>query len=593
MRIRALAAIGILLGYTMGMPLISPHVAHAATAQLFISELQVAGSASSAHEFVELINPAQAAVSVNGWQLKYRPSTTANGTDCSKGWVNKALVNSGSVPAGGHYLFAATGYLGGDTNFSAGLSNTAGTIRIVDAAGQTVDALAWGGAACGNGSAAAAPAAGSSLERTPSASGANNATDYAFQAQPSPQKSSGAPAPQPVPAPVPAPAPAPGAPAPSQPSSKQLEITELLIDPAAPQTDAQDEFIEIHNPSTAAVQIENYVIKTGSHRHTLPNFILGPGEYLAITSGDSSISLTNSGGVANLLNASGAVIDTAGAWEKAEAGASWALLNGVWRWTFSPTPGEKNLYTPVPGQEGMGEGGGYAPLQLTELLPDPVSPQTDAQDEYIEIFNPTSEPINLKGYTIKVGHELSSKYVLKEGVVPAGGYYVLKSATSKLALANDGSSVALYAPGGTQLGSTVIYSKAQTGNAWALVNSQWQWTGQPTPGATNILASVLAGAAAAKAAAAKTTKVKAAKTVKAKAAAKTKAAKTKNPPLIAASTTSGGQWLLLTLAGLTIAYIIYEFRYDIRNFYRKLRGNTVGRPATVPIPVGRGDDRAR
>jgi hypothetical protein len=34
-------------------------------------------------------------------------------------------------------------------------------------------------------------------------------------------------------------------------------------------------------------------------------------------------------------------------------------------------------------------------------------------------------------------------------------------------------------------------------------------------------------------------------------------------------------WLLFALAGLTMAYIIYEFRYDLRNYYYKLRRHAV------------------
>src|SRR6185369_14851840 len=100
-------------------------------------------------------------------------------------------------------------------------------------------------------------------------------------------------------------------------------------------------------------------------------------------------------------------------------------------------------------------------------------------------------------------------------------------------------------------------------------------------------------ATAGKAAAAKTKTAATAKAAKPKATPKPKAA-AKSPiaPLVAGSTTAGGHWLLFILAALTIGYIIYEFRYDIRNYYYKLRGYPVGRPAPVPVVVGRGSDRA-
>jgi hypothetical protein len=338
-------------------------------------------------------------------------------------------------------------------------------------------------------------------------------------------------------------------------------------------------------------------VHSGSHTIKLPAGPIAPDGYLVITSADTTLSLSNSGGVANLLDPQGNVIDTAGAWGTAEPGASWANIGGTWLWTLTPTPGEANEYTPVPGTAGADDATAYAAVELSELLPDPAAPLTDAADEYIELYNPNNEPVGLAGYVIKVGHDLGSKYVIKSGVIPADGYFVLKSSLTKLALSNDGSSVALYTPNGAQLGSTVTYPKVGTGNAWANFDGSWSWTAEPTPGAANVAASVEAAAAAA-AAKSKAAKAKAAskpKTTKAKAAAKpkaTKATKTSTKPLLAGATTPGGRWLLYILAGLTIGYIIYEFRYDIRNYYYKLRGYPIGGPAPVPVLAEASDDRA-
>ena len=246
-----------------------------------------------------------------------------------------------------------------------------------------------------------------------------------------------------------------------------------------------------------------------------------------------------------------------------------------------------------------------APLELSELLPDPIPPQTDAKDEFIELYNPTAESVDLAGYILKAGNRLQSKYTLKAGQIPAGGYAVIAVSESKLTLANAGGGVALFSPAGQQLGSAVTYGDARPGQSWALLDDTWGWTGTVTPGSDNVYtdpgaAALAAAASKDKAAqAVKATKARAAakpKAVKAKAAAKpkaspkAKAAKTSpDTALLAGSTSSGGFWLLFTLAGLTIAYIIYEFRYDIRNFYYKLRGYPgVGRPVGETA-LGRGD----
>jgi hypothetical protein len=226
-----------------------------------------------------------------------------------------------------------------------------------------------------------------------------------------------------------------------------------------------------------------------------------------------------------------------------------------------------------------------APLELNELLPDPASPLTDAADEFIELYNPNSFPVSVEGFVIKTGSSLSTKHVLAAATVPAGGYLALTSSTTKIALSNSGSSVALFDPAGIQVGTTVTYPKAKTGAAWARADDAWAWTTSPTPGAANLMAE-LAGSTGSSAGSAASNKAKAsaakAKTTKAKTTkAATVSSKSTDPT--AAGTTPGGRWLLFALAGLTIAYVIYEFRYDLQNFYFKLRSYPGRRRPTGPV----------
>jgi len=596
MRARVVVCITVLIGYVMALGAVISPPALASSGGVVISQLQTASTSDAAAEFVELHNTSSAGVAVTGWQLQYRAATQTNGTDCTKGWTTKATLPAATLAAGGYYLLAPSAYLTADASFNAGLATT-GTVRLLDASKGTVDALAWGAASCGLGTAAAAPPAGQSLERQAGADGAHgdNAADFAIQPRPVAHSSASifnlAPAPTPtpqLPAATPTLVPALGSP--------DLKLSELLIDPAPPATDSQDEFVELYNGGDAPAQLGGYIIKTGSHSYTLPAGELAPDDYMVITSANSTISLSNSGGVANLLDPTGTVIDTAGAWGSAVPGASWAFIGDTWRWTLTPTPGDPNQYTPVPGQGASDETADYAPVQLSELLPDPASPQTDAADEFIELYNPTDQAVDLAGYALKVGHDLSAKYVISDAVIAAGGYLALKSAVTKLALANAGSSVALYDPAGNQLGSTVTYAKAPTGQAWAELDGGWGWTAEPTPGAANVLVTPPAPPTLTKITQAKTAgKAKAVakpKTTKVAKAAKVKAAKANSKPLLAGATTTGGRWLLIILAGLTIAYIIYEFRYDLRNYYFKLRGYPGGGPAAGRAIVGPGGNRA-
>src|SRR5262245_49371136 len=79
----------------------SPADANVGGTDLVISEAYGGGGNSGAtwkNDFVELYNPTDAAISVNGWSVQYRSAT---GTG-----AGQVTTLTGSVPAHGHYLVA-------------------------------------------------------------------------------------------------------------------------------------------------------------------------------------------------------------------------------------------------------------------------------------------------------------------------------------------------------------------------------------------------------------------------------------------------------------------------------------------------------
>ncbi|HKX24617.1 MAG TPA: lamin tail domain-containing protein, partial [Candidatus Saccharimonadales bacterium] len=58
--------------------------------------------------------------------------------------------------------------------------------------------------------------------------------------------------------------------------------------------------------------------------------------------------------------------------------------------------------------------GGYLDVEVSEVLPDPTSPQTDSADEFIELYNPHAESVNLAGYVLKTGTNWNYKYSLTD-----------------------------------------------------------------------------------------------------------------------------------------------------------------------------------
>jgi hypothetical protein len=545
--------------------------------------VQTGSAASAGEEFVELHNIGDAAAPVAGWSLQYHSA----GGDCGKSWSKKAdLV--GGIPAGGYFLLAAKDYLSTvDGRFSAGLAAAGGSVRVMDASGGEVDAAAWGTGTCGHGAAAKAPAGGQSLERQ-SDTGVN-ATDFAVQNNPSPHSVADA-------------APEAGVQSSPQVDVPQVvetvinfELSELLVDPAEPQTDAADEFVEIRNVGTQAANLSGFKLKTASDSYTFLDTPVTAGGYAVIKSSVSKLALTNTGGQLQLLGPDGQAVDSV-EWDEATPGAAWAVVNNVWQWTQQPTPTAPNVAVPLPLDNvnpaantpvSATSAALYPPLEITEFLPDPASPQTDAADEFIELYNPNAFAVQLVGYQLRTGKTLGSSYTLPDSTIDPGGYMAFKSAQTHLGLANDGSSVALFDPLGVQMGATVTYPAAPTGDSYVKVNGAWSWSTSATPAAANVLTAPTgtAAKAAVKAAAAKTAAKTTAKAATAKKTTKAAAAKTtatKSSAQTSGTLPSPGlAWLLFVLVGLTIAYVIYEFRHDLLAYYHRF---------VRPVKINRNED---
>jgi hypothetical protein len=226
----------------------------------------------------------------------------------------------------------------------------------------------------------------------------------------------------------------------------------------------------------------------------------------------------------------------------------------------------------------------YMPIYITEVLPDPASPLSDAKDEFIELFNPNDVAVNLKGYTIRTGSSFKSYYAIGDVTIGAGGYAAFYSVDTKLGLTNSGGAVQILDPLGNILDVTDVYGAAKTGQAWADINGIWSWTLEATPGAANVLsesipkatASTTAKVTTKRAAAKKVATKKAAAKKTSKAAAKKVKAKTAKTGIAAATSAIAdpsplARWLLIGAGCFTIMYAIYGFRHDIYNYYIKGR----------------------
>ncbi len=221
-------------------------------------------------------------------------------------------------------------------------------------------------------------------------------------------------------------------------------------------------------------------------------------------------------------------------------------------------------------------------ILLNEIYIDPASPETDSNDEWIELYNPNNNEIDIAGYSIYSGTNNNYKYVFTTGSkISAHGYLVVTSGESPLAFSNSGGAARLFNDEANLIDETA-YSGAIEGESWARDSGlSWVWTSTPTKADTNVIKLPLPAAlkVAAKKAAKKSTKKTAAKKVtKVKAAKKTvkkvKNQKTNNDfddvALIAAPTPLPW-WALAVILTLALLYVGYEYRFEFTNSIYRLK----------------------
>ncbi|SEB85852.1 hypothetical protein SAMN04489806_1964 [Paramicrobacterium humi] len=205
---KPLLAAAALLGLAAAPLIAAPALAAPDGTGVVINEAYLSGGSKGAayqHKFVELFNPTDAAIALDGTSLQYR---SASGT----GKTSSTVALSGSIPAGGYFL--VSGGSNGDAgdalenvNIIGSLnpSGTTGTIFLVDGsaaitppvgdvAGSAgiVDALGYGGSNTFETALAPAPAGNTdvkSLTRTNAADTDDNSADFTLTADITPQGS--------------------------------------------------------------------------------------------------------------------------------------------------------------------------------------------------------------------------------------------------------------------------------------------------------------------------------------------------------------------------------------------------------------------
>jgi hypothetical protein len=394
-RVSALSALIIMLVLPLGQVVsaATTNYAFSTTPDLLITEVQTATMHSSGEEFIELFNNTTTDIDLadtahagkDAWKIQYfsktkLPTLLANSGSAS-GWTSpfRTISLTGVIAAGDYYVLAAEGYTPGniepDQTFSSTLADDGGALQLIDVgtAGTVTnygihDRLAWSLDVTlpSNTLLQTSPGAGASLQRLPNEDDAYVGTDgtmtgFTTGAVISPKNVWQPPAPVEQP-PVPTDSSADPASEPPIDSGtlpplvtneglSNPVITELLPNPASPQTDAENEYIELYNPNESAFNLKGYTLETGTttlHQFTfIEDALLQPGEYRAFYSSVTNLSLSNSGGQVRLLDTSGSVISQSDVYAAAADGMSWSLdeTDAMWKWSTATTPNAANAIT--------------------------------------------------------------------------------------------------------------------------------------------------------------------------------------------------------------------------------------------------------
>ncbi|HVH42896.1 MAG TPA: lamin tail domain-containing protein [Labilithrix sp.] len=153
------------------------------TGKVFVNELQSEGASGA--EFVELFNPNDCAVALDGWKLDYRSKDNGGNTPLY------TFAAKDSIPAGGFFVLGSAGFTGSkDATFTmGGLGNSGGQVGLIDAQDKLIDAVGYMTGTAGpytEGKPAPNPSSGSIGRKTDGLDTDDNSADFAVTDSPSP-----------------------------------------------------------------------------------------------------------------------------------------------------------------------------------------------------------------------------------------------------------------------------------------------------------------------------------------------------------------------------------------------------------------------
>lgn len=440
------------------------------------SQVKVRGDAAG-DEFIELFNPSDAPLDLNGYTLVKETSSGRAYTLLTFGSLH-ILPRSFMLLALEDGAFATQA----DLTYKTALADD-NRLLLLDQAQTEADALAWGDAA---GLPNHAPEQSfqrswqeSTSQWTPWVSApfehARTSGDVWIQ-QPAPENE------EPVIAPEePEPEPEP-------------EATAPMVRLHEAQLNAQNgdmPWIELEIEAGAATALSGWKVLVDGELFAALNATAQNVNYLVVF---ANTTFSSSSHEIQLLRED-AVLDTVPVPANALAAVSYARTPTGWGWTAVPTGGRPNVIseplapvcpspashpTPPPANSssGMQPVATSGRIRLNEVFANPSG--DEAAGEFIELFNEESYPVSLQNWSIA---DLAKSTVLKDLRIEGGAYLILRRADSGLSLNNGAETITLF-DGAKNTVSAFQYQAAFEDRSWNMAVDGW-YEASPTPGALN------------------------------------------------------------------------------------------------------------
>lgn len=272
-------------------------------------------------------------------------------------------------------------------------------------------------------------------------------------------------------------------PAPSSP----LQVVELYprAVSCSPATDGPlcYDYVKLFNASLEPVDLSKFRLRSGavnqsatSSNTAYPTGVIPSGSYVSIAH-----ALTDSGSFVWLEDTYGLVVyaDSSIEYPSASArqGYAWSynVATGKWQWTQNPTPQNEPNRFGVDGVVNTCNG-----LRLSEIA-------ANYDPQFIEVYNSTTKAIDMSGCQLQTNRSETARYVFaSDSTLGAGAYLAVPIAQTDLTMTKTttGTVYILSSDGSVEVDAR-SYENLDADTSLALVGGTWQQTFTVTPGSEN------------------------------------------------------------------------------------------------------------